>query len=64
MSSVQHLRYLISERLTVAAQEIFTEFEKITARYEEEIDRQRKLLETSETLQMWMPLIKLHKIGL
>ncbi|XP_072245046.1 uncharacterized protein [Leuresthes tenuis] len=62
MSSVQNLRDLISERLTVAAQEIFSEFEKITVRYEEEIDRQRKLLETSETLQMWIPQIKLHKI--
>ncbi|KAM4549169.1 uncharacterized protein PAE49_017136 [Odontesthes bonariensis] len=62
MSSVHYLRDLISQRLTAAAQEIFTEFEKITVRYEEEIDRQRKLLETSETLQMWIPKIKLHKI--
>ncbi|KAM4549125.1 uncharacterized protein PAE49_017090 [Odontesthes bonariensis] len=62
MSSVHYLRDLISQRLTAAAQEIFTEFEKITVRYEEEIDRQRKLLETSETLQMCMPQIKLQRI--
>ncbi|XP_041849485.1 zinc finger protein 572-like [Melanotaenia boesemani] len=48
MSSVQHLREFISERLTAAAEEIFTEFEKTIVQYEEEIDRQRRLLETSK----------------
>uniref|UniRef100_A0A3Q3FPZ5 Transcription factor che-1-like n=1 Tax=Kryptolebias marmoratus TaxID=37003 RepID=A0A3Q3FPZ5_KRYMA len=47
MSSVQSLRQFISERLTAAAGEIFTEFEKTIVQYEEEIDRQRRLLDVS-----------------
>ncbi|XP_041849480.1 zinc finger protein 79-like [Melanotaenia boesemani] len=54
MSSVQHLREFISERLTAAAEEIFTEFEKTIVQYEEEIDRQRRLLDIT-----WNPQIKL-----
>ncbi|XP_037837197.1 oocyte zinc finger protein XlCOF6-like [Kryptolebias marmoratus] len=50
MSSVQSLRQFISERLTAAAGEIFTEFEKTIVQYEEEIDRQRRLLDIS-----WKP---------
>ncbi|XP_041849415.1 zinc finger protein 2-like [Melanotaenia boesemani] len=53
MSSVKHLREFISERLTAAAEEIFTEFEKTIVQYEEVIDRQRRLLDTS-----WKPQIK------
>ncbi|XP_075338653.1 uncharacterized protein LOC142398502 isoform X3 [Odontesthes bonariensis] len=55
MSSVQHLREFISQRLTAAAEEIFSEFEKTIVQYEEEIDRQRGLLDIS-----WKPQIKLH----
>ncbi|XP_037553703.1 zinc finger protein 665 [Nematolebias whitei] len=55
MSSVQSLREFISERLTAAAEEIFTEFEKTIVRYEEEIDRQRRLLDIS-----WKPHTHLH----
>ncbi|XP_037553706.1 zinc finger protein 200 [Nematolebias whitei] len=55
MSSVQSLRGFISERLTAAAEEIFTEFEKTIVRYEEEIDRQRRLLDIS-----WKPHTHLH----
>uniref|UniRef100_A0A3Q1B5X4 C2H2-type domain-containing protein n=1 Tax=Amphiprion ocellaris TaxID=80972 RepID=A0A3Q1B5X4_AMPOC len=55
MSSVQNLRELINQRLTAAAEEIFTEFEKTIVQYEEEIDRQRRLLDN-----MWKPEIKLH----
>ncbi|XP_041849470.1 zinc finger protein 32-like [Melanotaenia boesemani] len=59
MSSVQHLREFISERLTAAAEEIFTEFEKTIVQYEEEIHHQRRLLDTT-----WKPQIKLDKKGL
>ncbi|KAM4728559.1 uncharacterized protein FYW61_011500 [Anableps anableps] len=53
MSSVQHLREFIRERLTAAAEEIFTEVEKTIVRYEEDI----RLLETC-----WKPQIKLTRI--
>ncbi|XP_068998341.1 zinc finger protein 721-like [Embiotoca jacksoni] len=56
MSSVQHLRELINERLTAAAEEILSVFESTIARYEEEIDRQRRLLDVT-----WKPEIKLHR---
>ncbi|XP_051809065.1 zinc finger protein 658-like isoform X3 [Acanthochromis polyacanthus] len=52
MSSVQNLRELINERLTAAAEEIFTEFEKTIVRYEKEIDRQRRLLDNIWTTQI------------
>ncbi|XP_051809001.1 zinc finger protein 41 homolog isoform X4 [Acanthochromis polyacanthus] len=55
MSSVQNLRELISERLTAAAEEILSEFEKTIVRYEEEIDRQRRLLDN-----IWKPQITQH----
>ncbi|XP_061589036.1 zinc finger and SCAN domain-containing protein 30-like [Cololabis saira] len=55
MSQVQCLREFIIKRLTAAAGEIFTEFEKTIVQYEEEIDRQRRLLEIT-----WKPQIKLH----
>ncbi|XP_015228512.1 PREDICTED: gastrula zinc finger protein XlCGF8.2DB-like [Cyprinodon variegatus] len=45
MSSAQPLREFIKDRLTAAAEEIFTEFDKIIVQYEEELDRQRRLLE-------------------
>ncbi|XP_017291298.1 zinc finger protein 205-like [Kryptolebias marmoratus] len=59
MSSVQSLREFISERLTAAAGEIFTEFEKTIVQYEEEIDRQRRLLDISSK-----PQINLHRTEL
>ncbi|XP_051809102.1 zinc finger protein 239-like isoform X1 [Acanthochromis polyacanthus] len=55
MSSVQNLRELINERLTAAAEEIFREFEKTIVQYEEEIDRQRRLLDN-----IWKPQITQH----
>ena len=58
MSSVQYLREFVNERLTAAAEEIFRVFIKTVVEYEEEIDRQRKLLET-----VLKPEIKLHRIG-
>ncbi|XP_063318174.1 zinc finger protein 239-like [Pelmatolapia mariae] len=43
MSTVQHLREFIEERLTSAAEEIFSEFAKTIVRYEEEISQLRLL---------------------
>ncbi|XP_041861457.1 zinc finger and SCAN domain-containing protein 2-like isoform X2 [Melanotaenia boesemani] len=55
MSSVQHLRKFISERLNAAAEEIFSELEKTIVHYEEEIDRQRGLLDI-----IWKPQRNFH----
>ncbi|XP_030606913.1 zinc finger protein 585A-like isoform X1 [Archocentrus centrarchus] len=59
MSTIQHLREFINERLTAAAEEIFKEFEKTIVQYEEVIDRQRSLLDIA-----WKPGIKLHRTDL
>ncbi|XP_005460630.2 zinc finger protein 570-like [Oreochromis niloticus] len=59
MPSVQYLREFINERLTAAAEQIFLEFEKTIVQYEEEIDRQRRLLDIT-----WKPQIKLHRTEL
>nr|XP_024660057.1 zinc finger protein 852 isoform X1 [Maylandia zebra] len=56
MPPVQYLREFINERLTAAAEQIFLEFEKTIVQYEEEIDRQRRLLDIT-----WKPQIKLHR---
>ncbi|XP_028987830.1 oocyte zinc finger protein XlCOF20-like [Betta splendens] len=57
MSSVQHLKEFISQRLTAAAVEIFGAFEQTIVEYEEELDRQRRLLDA-----VLRPEIKLHRI--
>ncbi|KAM4728566.1 uncharacterized protein FYW61_011507 [Anableps anableps] len=54
MSSVQHLREFIRERLAAAAEEIFTEVEKTIVRFEEDI----RLLETC-----WKPQINTTRTG-
>ncbi|XP_061568662.1 zinc finger protein OZF-like [Cololabis saira] len=59
MSKVNHLREFIGQRLTAAAVEIFSEFEKTILEYEEELDRQRRLLDLA-----WKPEIKLNRIDL
>ncbi|KAM4597427.1 uncharacterized protein V3H82_024774 [Fundulus diaphanus] len=59
MSSVQHLRDFISERLTAAAEEIFGVFHRTIAQYEEEMDRQRRLLDAA-----WRPEIHLDRTEL
>ncbi|XP_051810154.1 zinc finger protein 239-like isoform X4 [Acanthochromis polyacanthus] len=59
MCSVEYLRELISDRLAAAAGEIFTEFEKNIVQYQEEIDRQRRLLDV-----IWKPHIPLQPIEL
>ncbi|XP_037538395.1 zinc finger and SCAN domain-containing protein 2-like [Nematolebias whitei] len=59
MFSIHYLREFIGERLSAAASEIFSEFEKTILRYEEELDRQRRLLDVS-----WKPELKLHRVDL
>ncbi|XP_038566424.1 WD repeat-containing protein 87-like isoform X3 [Micropterus salmoides] len=59
MSSVECLREFVNERLTAAAEEIFGVFIKTVVEYEEEIDRQRRLLDI-----VWKPEVKLHRIEL
>uniref|UniRef100_A0A8C9XZ01 Zinc finger protein 449-like n=1 Tax=Sander lucioperca TaxID=283035 RepID=A0A8C9XZ01_SANLU len=59
MSSVECLREFVTERLTAAAEEIFRVVEKTIVEYEEEIARQRRLLDV-----VWKPEIKLHRIEL
>ncbi|KAF7221852.1 zinc finger protein 177 [Nothobranchius furzeri] len=54
MSSVQHLREFISERLAAAAEEIFSQFEKTI---EEELEAQRRLLDIS-----WKARIRLRRV--
>ncbi|KAM9719000.1 uncharacterized protein ACNS7B_020008 isoform 2-T2 [Menidia menidia] len=51
------MRDFICQRLTAAAEEIFTEFEKTVVHYEEEIDRQRRLLKITLS-----PRVQLHRI--
>ncbi|XP_038590140.1 zinc finger protein 2 homolog isoform X3 [Micropterus salmoides] len=57
MSSVESLREFVNERLTAAAEEIFRVFKNTIVEYEEEIDRQRRLLDI-----VWKPEVKLHRI--
>ncbi len=59
MSSVQGLREFVNERLSAATEEILGVFEKTIVVYEEEINRQRRLLDI-----VLKPEIKLHKTGL
>lgn len=59
MSTIQSLRQFINERLHTAAEEILGCFEATVAKYEDEIDRQRRLL--AVTLK---PIVKLQRIGL
>ncbi|KAM6945092.1 uncharacterized protein PEZ65_002783 [Lycodopsis pacificus] len=59
MLSVEYLREFVNERLSAAAEEIFGVFEKTIVEYEEEIDRQSRLLNI-----VWKPEIKLHRIEL
>lgn len=45
MSTIALLRAIVNQRLTVAVKEVFGVFERTFTEYEEEIDRQRRLLE-------------------
>ncbi|XP_042366665.1 zinc finger protein 664-like isoform X1 [Plectropomus leopardus] len=55
MSSVEYLREFVNGRLTAAAEEIFGVFKRTIVEYEEELERQRRLLDI-----VWKPQIKLH----
>ncbi|XP_078793522.1 uncharacterized protein LOC144987842 isoform X2 [Oryzias latipes] len=59
MSSLQSLRELISERLTAAAEEICRLCEGTIVQYEQELCRQRRLLDV-----IWKPQLQLHHIVL
>ncbi|RVE56254.1 hypothetical protein OJAV_G00219270 [Oryzias javanicus] len=59
MSSLQSLRELISERLAAAAEEIFRLCEGTIVQYEQELCRQRRLLDIC-----WKPQLQLHHIVL
>lgn len=59
MSAVLTFREFVNERLTAAAEEILGVFEKTIVVYEEEIDRQRKLLDV-----VLKPQIKLDRKGM
>ncbi|XP_030267028.1 zinc finger protein 429-like isoform X5 [Sparus aurata] len=56
MSKVQTLRAFMEQRLTAAAEEIFELFERTIAEYEEELCRQRKLLDA-----VTEPQVQLHR---
>ncbi|XP_033973923.1 zinc finger protein 699-like [Trematomus bernacchii] len=59
MAAVEKLRSVINERLAAAADEILEVFAQALSAYEEEICRQRRLLDT-----VLKPQIKLHKTEL
>ncbi|KAL7404487.1 hypothetical protein ABVT39_015516 [Epinephelus coioides] len=59
MSSVESLREFVNQRLTAAAEEILGVFVRTIVEYEEEIDRQRRLLDI-----VLKPEIKLHRTEL
>ncbi|XP_029296702.1 zinc finger protein with KRAB and SCAN domains 8-like [Cottoperca gobio] len=59
MAAVENLRNVINERLTAAAEEILGVFAQTVSVYEEEICRQRRLLDT-----VLRPEIKLHRTEL
>lgn len=58
MSTVDDLRQFVSDRLTAAAEEIFQVFHKTVIQYEEEIGRQRRLLDIA-----WKPELKVDRLG-
>lgn len=57
MVPVESFRDFVSERLTAAAEEIFRVFQRTVVEYEEEIGRQRRLLEV-----VWKPHIQAQRI--
>nr|XP_020514540.1 zinc finger protein 846-like isoform X2 [Labrus bergylta] len=59
MCSAESLRDFINQRLTAAAEDIFVVFKRTIVEYEEEIDRQRRLLDI-----VWKPHIILHRADL
>ncbi|KAM6951602.1 uncharacterized protein FYW47_015130 [Aplochiton taeniatus] len=63
LSKTEHLRILITERLSAAADEIFGCFERTIADYEEEIrSSQRRIACQSKLLDVLLnPVVKLHR---
>ncbi|XP_075907343.1 uncharacterized protein LOC142904871 [Nelusetta ayraudi] len=59
MNTAETFRLSVIERLEAAAEEIFLLFHRSVAQYEEEIERQRRLLDV-----VWKPHVKLHRIEL
>ncbi|XP_041642753.1 zinc finger protein 664-like [Cheilinus undulatus] len=59
MSSVESLREFVNERLSAAAEEIFGVFQRTVVEYEEEIYRQRKLLDIVLNPEVKLPRIDL-----
>lgn len=58
MFSAELMKQFVSNKLAAAAEEIFTVFHNAIVEYEEELDRQRQLLELA-----WKPVVKLNRIG-
>ncbi|KAM3585612.1 uncharacterized protein V6R79_022787 [Siganus canaliculatus] len=56
MSKVQRLRLIVQQQLNAAAEQIFELFEEAIAEYEQELGRQRKLLDAVLT-----PVVRLRK---
>ncbi|XP_042370069.1 zinc finger protein 664-like [Plectropomus leopardus] len=56
MSSVEYLREFVNERLTAAAEEIFGVFKRTIVEYEEELERQRRLLDS-----VWKPENEIYR---
>ncbi|XP_068166129.1 zinc finger protein ZFP2-like [Antennarius striatus] len=57
MSSAEYLREFVNQRLKAAAEEIFKVFNTTVVQYEEEIERQRTLLD-----MCWKPEVRLQRI--
>ena len=57
--SVECLKAFVMERLTVAAEEIVRVFQQKIDEYEDEVNYQRRMVES-----VWRPRIKLHRIGM
>ena len=58
MSVAESLREFVTERLAAATEDILGVFNRTVVQYEEELDRQRRLLDL-----VWKPHILLHRIG-
>lgn len=57
--SIECLRTFVIKRLTVAAKEIFRVFQRKIDKYEDQVDYQRRLLES-----VWKPEVKLRRMGM
>lgn len=58
MSSAEHLKQLISDKLSGVAEEIFAVFHNVVLEYEEELLRHRKCFGAAKK-----PVVKLRRIG-